>query len=65
MLDKLIQKLAGYLAAKVTEQLINNLPEIVDQVVAQAIKSLPDAYEGIADQVLDRLLNQLPFPFKR
>lgn len=65
MLDKLIQKLAGYLAAKVTEQIINSLPTIIEQALDQAVKSLPDAYEGIADQVLDRLLTRLPFPFKR
>ena len=65
MLDKLMQKLAGYVAATVTEQIINNLPQIVEQVVDQAVKSLPDAYEGLADQLIERLLSQLPFPFKR
>jgi hypothetical protein len=65
MLDKLLQKLAGYLATKVTEQIINSLPIIIEQAFDQAVKSLPDAYESIADQVLDRLLTRLPFPFKR
>jgi hypothetical protein len=60
VLDKIINKLAGYIAVRVTEELVRRLPDIIEV----AIEALPDAYEGIAETIIDRLLGRLPFPFK-
>ena len=64
MFDKLIQRLVGYVAAQVAEEIVKNLPGIIEQVIDQAVKALPDAYEEIAEQVISRLTSKLPFPFK-
>lgn len=67
MLDKTITKISGYIAARVTEEILRRSPEIIDQVLTTTLKSLPDLYDDIAERVIQRLLSRipLPLPFKR
>lgn len=60
MLDKFLASLASIVAAKVAEELVRRLPEIVDAVS----RVVPDLCERIADGVLERLLDKFP-PFRR
>lgn len=67
MLDKIITRISGYIAARVTEEILRRSPEIIDQVLTTTLKSLPDLYDDIAERVIQRLLSRipLPLPFKR
>lgn len=56
-MNKLVERFAVLVAAKVVEELMERLPDISDLL----IKVLPQ----IAEQVTDELLDRLPFPFKR
>lgn len=65
MLDRTITKISGYIAARVTEEILRRSPEIIDQVITTALKNLPDLYDDIAERVIQKLLNRIPLPFKR
>lgn len=57
MIDKLVERVAVVIAAKVVEELFERLPDPADLIV----KVLPQIAEKITEEMLDRL----PFPFKR
>lgn len=55
MIDKLVERIALIVAAKVAEELIERLPDISDLISAL----IPDIVERIVDEIGQRL----PFPF--
>lgn len=63
MLDRIVEKFAGYIAKRVAEELVKRLPD----VLGAAVEVLPDVYEALADKIIERLTSRLsPFsPFRR
>ena len=57
MIDHVDEKVAAAIAAQLARELVKLMPTLLDE----AIKQIPD----LADVLADRLLAQLPFPFKK
>lgn len=57
MLNTIIEKVAAAVAVRVTQEILERLPDITEAI----IDKLPDVAERIVEEILERL----PFPFNR